>query len=203
MAFTIEPGMKAPDFALKGVDGNIHSFKDFNQFPVLVIMFTCNHCPYVIGSEERMIEFHNDYIGKGVALVGINSNDSKAYPDDSFDNMVLRVKEKGFTWPYLIDETQEVAQHYGAIKTPHFFVIDKDRVIRYTGRIDDNPRNQGKETTHELRDAVDAVLTDRQVKVMITDPIGCTIKWKGKDSHWIPADICDFQLTEGVDVTQD
>ena len=192
MAFTLKIGENAPDFALPGVDGKSWSLEDFVDHRVLVIAFSCNHCPYVIGCEDRMIAFARDYEPQGVAFVAINSNAVTTYEDDSFEHMVARAKEKGFTFPYLHDESQEVAIAYGALRTPHFFVFDVDRTLRYTGRMDDNPRNPGLETTHELRDAVDAVLEGQDVHVQLTNPIGCNVKWSGKDKHWMPAEACDL-----------
>ena len=192
MAFTLSLGAKAPDFNLPGVDGKKYSLASFKDAKVLVLVFSCNHCPYVVGSEDRMIKFYADYAPKGVAMVAINSNETEIHPLDSFDHMVTRQKEKGFKFPYLRDESQEVAVAYGGLRTPHYYVFDADRKLRYTGRMDDNPRNPGKETTHELRDAVDAILAGKAPAVPLTNPIGCNVKWKGKDHHWMPAEACDL-----------
>ncbi len=192
MAFTLTLGSKAPDFNLIGTDGRRYSPADFKDAKVLVIVFACNHCPYVIGSEERIIRFHADYAPRGVALAAINSNETEQHPQDSFENMQKRVKEKGFKFPYLRDETQEVALAYGALRTPHFYVFDTDRRLRYTGRMDDNPRQPGQETTQELRDAVDAMLAGRTPRVSMTNPIGCNVKWRGKENHWMPPEACDL-----------
>ena len=189
MSFLLAPGTKAPDFSLPGTDGKTYSLESFDNSPILVVAFTCNHCPYVVGSEDRILRLVEDYKSKGVGFVAINSNDAENYPDDGFDQMVERAKEKGF--PYLHDETQETAAYFGAIKTPHFFVLDKDRVIRYTGRMDDNPKFESDATTHELRDALDDMLNNREVVVSTTEPVGCTIKWKGKGHKYIPLDVCD------------
>jgi peroxiredoxin len=192
MAFTLSLGQSAPDFNLPGVDGKQYSLANFKSAKVLVIVFSCNHCPYVIGSEDRMIKFYNDYAPKGVAMIAINSNETEGHPTDSFDHMVQRAKEKGFKFAYVRDDTQEIALKYGALRTPHYYVLDADRKLRYTGRMDDNPRNPGKETTHELRDAVDAILAGQKPPVELTNPIGCNVKWKGKERHWMPADACDL-----------
>jgi peroxiredoxin len=192
MAFTLGLGQKAPDFDLPGVDGKRYSLASFKNAKVLVVVFWCNHCPYVVGTEERIKRFFADYSGKDVALVAINSNETDNHPGDSFDNMVSRARDKGFRFPYLRDETQQTALAYGGLRTPHFYVFDAQRNLRYTGRMDDNPRNPGKETTHELRDAVDAVLAGKLPPVQMTNPIGCNVKWKGQDSHWMPADACDL-----------
>ena len=194
MAFTLALGDSAPDFALPATDGQTYCLQDFAGAPVLVIAFTCNHCPYVINSEARVLDFYNDYHDKGVAYVAINSNSENTYADDDFAGMVARAKERGFEFPYLRDESQDVARAYGALRTPHFYVFDAARKLAYTGRMDDNPRNPGKETTHELRDAVDALLAGRAIDVPLTNPIGCNVKWEGQDKHWMPADACDLVL---------
>ena len=192
MAFTLELGRNAPDFSLPGVDGKTYSLASFKDAPVLVVVFSCNHCPYVVGSEDRQIKFYNDYRGKGVAMIAINSNETDQHPTDSFEHMKTHAAEKNFRWPYVRDDDQSVALEYGALRTPHYYVFDKERKLRYTGRMDDNPRNPGKETTRELRDAVDALLAGRKPPVELTNPIGCNVKWKGKENHWMPADACDL-----------
>lgn len=192
MPFTLSLGSSAPDFNLPGTDGKNYSLATFKDAKVLVVVFWCNHCPYVIGSEDRINKFYADYAPKGVQIVAINSNETENHPLDSFEHMKTRVKEKGFKFPYLRDETQKVALSYGGLRTPHFYVFDAQRKLRYTGRMDDNPRNPGKETTHELRDAVDAVLAGKKPPVELTNPIGCNVKWKGQDHHWMPADACDL-----------
>jgi peroxiredoxin len=192
MSFTLELGHAAPDFSLPGVDGKKYSLANFKDGKLLVVAFSCNHCPYVIGSEERIIKFVADYAPKGVAFVAINSNETEGHPGDSFDNMVIRAREKGFKFPYLRDDSQEIALKYGALRTPHYYVFDADRKLCYTGRMDDNPRNPGKETTHELRDAVDDLLAGKQPRQPLTNPIGCNVKWKGKERHWMPPEACDL-----------
>jgi peroxiredoxin len=192
MAFTLELGKSAPDFSLPGTDGKTYSLASFKDAKALVVVFSCNHCPYVIGSEDRMIAFANDYKPKGVAMVAINSNETEGHPTDSLDHMKQRATEKRFPFVYVRDDSQDVALKYGALRTPHYYVFDADRKLRYTGRMDDNPRNPGKETTHELRDAVDAILAGRKPEVELTNPIGCNVKWKGKERHWMPADACDL-----------
>lgn len=192
MAFTLTLDSKAPDFDLPGVDGKNYSLASFKNSKVLVVVFSCNHCPYVTGSEDRIKQFYADYSPRGVAMVAINSNETEQHPLDSFDHMKTRAREKGFKFPYVRDETQAIALAYGALRTPHYYVFDEQRKLRYTGRMDDNPRNPGKETTHELRDAVDAVLVGKAPKVPLTNPIGCNVKWKGKDHHWMPAEACDL-----------
>jgi peroxiredoxin len=192
MGFTLGIGASAPDFQLPGVDGKNYSLADFKAAKLLVVVFTCNHCPYVIGSDERFAKIHADYAGKNIAFVGINSNELTHHPDDDLPHMKERAKNLNFKWPYLRDESQEVARAYGALRTPHFYVFDAARKLRYTGRMDDNPRNPGKETTRELRDALDALLKGEQPRVPLTNPIGCNVKWKNQDAHWMPADACDL-----------
>ena len=194
MAFTLQLGDTPPAFSLPATDGQTYSLNDFKDAKILVVAFTCNHCPYVINSEQRVLDFYNDYHSKGVAYVAINSNSVNTYADDSFEHMKERARERGFEFPYLRDESQEVALAYGALRTPHFYVFDEQRKLRYTGRMDDNPRNPGEETTHELRDAVDALLAGRKVEEPLTNPIGCNVKWDGQDAHWMPADACDIVL---------
>ena len=192
MAFTLELGAKAPDFSLPGVDGKDYSLASFEDAKVLVVVFSCNHCPAVKGSEDRMIRLVEDYGPRGVAMIAVNSNEDQNHPDDSFDKMKIRVRDKGFPFPYVRDETQDVGRAYGALRTPHFYVFDADRCLRYTGRMDDNPREPGKETAHELRDALDALLKGKEPPAPVTNPIGCNVKWKGKPEHWMPPEACDL-----------
>jgi peroxiredoxin len=196
MGFTLELGQSAPPFTLFGTDGRDHSLAEFADAKVLVIVFSCNHCPYVIGSEERMIRFANDYVNRGVRMVAINSNETEGHPTDSMEHMKRRAKERNFPFPYLRDDSQQAALAYGALRTPHYYAFAKDQQgawrLRYTGRMDDNPRKPGAETTHELRDAVDAMLAGREPAVPITNPIGCNVKWKGKDRKWMPPEACDL-----------
>jgi peroxiredoxin len=192
MSFTLQLGQAAPDFKLPGVDGKQYSLASVKPAKLLVVAFTCNHCPFVIGSEDRMNRFFADYSPRGVAMVAINSNETEGHPTDSFEHMVQRAKEKQFKFAYVRDETQQTALDYGALRTPHFYVFDQDRKLRYTGRMDDNPRTPGQEKTHELRDAVDALLAGREPAVPVTNPIGCNVKWKGKERHWMPPEACDL-----------
>jgi peroxiredoxin len=192
MAFTLQIGEQAPDFDLPGVDGRRYSLASFADAPILVVAFWCNHCPYVIGSEDRMRQFVADYAPRGIAVVAINSNETEGHPGDSFDKMIERARERRYNFPYLRDESQDIAKAYGALRTPHFFVFDRERKLRYTGRMDDNPRTPGAEKTHELRDAVDAVLADKNPPVELTNPIGCNVKWWGQERHWMPPEACDL-----------
>ncbi|MFW6189877.1 MAG: thioredoxin family protein [Planctomycetota bacterium] len=192
MAFTLQIGEKAPDFDLPGVDGKNYSLADFEDARVLVVVFSCNHCPFVKGSEDRMVAFCNDYAPKGVEMIAINSNETENHPTDDFEHMKRRAEENAFPFAYVRDESQDVALAYGALRTPHFYVFDEDRKLRYTGRMDDSPRNEAEATTQELRDAVDAVLADEPVDKPVTNPIGCNVKWQGKDAHWMPPEACDL-----------
>lgn len=175
---TLATGTKAVDFDLPGTDGKNHSLKELADKKALVVIFSCNHCPYVQAYEDRMIELQKDYAPKGVQLVAINSNDATSHPDDSFDNMVRRAKEKKFNFLYLRDESQKVARDYGATHTPHIYLFDQDRCLRYTGKIDDNWQEPRKVTRKYLREALDAVLAGKATPEPETFAIGCTIKWK-------------------------
>ena len=192
MAFTLELGAKAPDFDLPGVDGNNYSLASFDDADALAVVFACNHCPFVIGSEDRFNEFYADYKDRGVAFISINSNETDGHPTDSFEHMQERARDKGFRFPYLRDESQATALAYGALRTPHFYLFDGDRKLRYTGRLDDNPMDAALATTRELRDAVEAVLAGTEVPVALTNPIGCNVKWKNRDAHWMPPEACDL-----------
>jgi len=187
---TLPLGALAPDFKLAGVDGKKYSLKDFKKADVLVIVFTCNHCPTAQYYEERLKQIVNDYKKKGVALLAINPNDPKSvrvdelgYTDlsDSFAEMKIRAKHKKFNFPYLYDgDKEEVSRAYGPVATPHAFVFDKERKLRYVGRVDDSERPELVKT-HDLRDAIDALLAGREVAVQHTKSFGCSIKWAGKE----------------------
>jgi peroxiredoxin len=192
MGFTLDIGDPAPEFALPGTDGRTSALGDFADSPVLVIFFTCNHCPYVVNSDENTREIADAFADRGVRFVGINSNSANTYVEDDFEHMVTRMMELRFPWVYLHDATQAVVKAYGALRTPHFFVFDKDRKLVYTGRAIDNPREPSKATTHELVDVLEAVLAGKPVAVPVTNPVGCNVKWDGKDAHWMPAEACDL-----------
>ena len=167
-----------PEFHnLPGVDRRYYSSGDFKS-EILVIVFSCNHCPYVQAYEDRMMALHRDYRSRGVEIVAINSNDEKNYPEDSFEKMVERAKKRGFTFPYVRDEDQSVADAFGATHTPQFFVFDKDRTLRYVGKMDDNWKEPEHVKETYLRDVLDAILAGKEVKVPETYSIGCTIKWR-------------------------
>lgn len=192
MAFTLQPGEKAKDFRLPATDGKQYSLRDFDRFRYLVLFFTCNHCPYVIGSDEITRETANKFFTEGVGFVGINSNSESTYPEDSFENMVLRMKSHKFPWVYLHDKNQEVAKAYGPLRTPHFYVFDEKRELVYTGRGVDNPRFPEKVTVNDLDRALTELTSGKPVSVPLTNPVGCTIKWEGKDAHWMPLEACDL-----------
>lgn len=192
MSYTLEPGQKAPDFRLPATDGREYRLSDFNDHPYLVIFFTCNHCPYVIGSDEVTRATAEKYRDAGVAFVGINSNSEKTYEEDSFPNMVKRMKEHRFPWKYLYDREQTVVKAYGGLKTPHFFVFNRDRLVVYTGRGVDSPRDTSRMTVNDLDRALDELTSGREISVPVTNPIGCNIKWEGRDAKWMPPEACDL-----------
>lgn len=171
-------GSSVPDFSLTGTDGKVYSLKSFEQKKILIIIFSCNHCPYVQAYEDRIKSIQNEFEGKGLQIAAINSNEDKNYPDDSFDEMKKRAAAKGFNFPYLRDETQETAKAYGATHTPEIFLFDSERNLRYTGKIDDNWQEPEKVKSQYLRDAIIEVLSSKEVSVPETFSIGCTIKWK-------------------------
>jgi peroxiredoxin len=192
MAFTLDIGDKAPDFTLPATDGNTYGLPDFDDAEVLVVFFTCNHCPYVLGSDEVTRATAEKFAGKGVKFVGINSNSKQTHPEDDFDHMVSRMKDKKFPWLYLYDESQEVALSYGALRTPHFYVFGPDRKLIYTGRGVDNPKDSNLITVNDLDNALEDYFAGREIGTKLTNPIGCNVKWKGKDAHWMPAEACDL-----------
>jgi peroxiredoxin len=191
MAFTLQIGEKAPNFRLPATNSKTYQLSDFNE-DTLVVFFTCNHCPYVIGSDEVTRKTVEKYAPKGVGFVGINSNSKNTYEEDSFPNMVKRMEEHKFPWVYLYDESQEVALAYGALRTPHFYVFDKERKLIYTGRAVDNPKDSSKITVNDLENALDEHLMGKTITTKVTNPIGCNVKWDGKEKHWMPADACDL-----------
>jgi len=192
MAFTLQLGAQAPDFKLPATDGKTYQLSDFDDIDVLVIFFTCNHCPYVIGSDEVTRRTAEKFASEGVKFVGINSNSKNTYAEDDFEHMVARMDEHKFPWLYLYDEPQEIAKAYGALRTPHFYVFDKDRRLVYTGRGVDNPRDASKITINDLERSLEEHLAGKSVSVPLTNPIGCNVKWDGKDQHWMPVEACDL-----------
>jgi peroxiredoxin len=191
MAFTLEIGASAPDFKLPATDGNTYSLSDFDE-DFLVIFFTCNHCPYVIGSDEVTRKSAEKFADRGVKFVGINSNSANTYQVDDFPHMVERMAEHRFPWNYLRDESQDVALAYGALRTPHFYVFDRNRKLVYTGRAVDQPKDPSRITVNDLERALEELTSGNQVSVPVTNPIGCNVKWEGKEKHWMPADACDL-----------
>jgi peroxiredoxin len=192
MSFTLKIGSKAPDFRLKATDGKTYSLSDFSQSRFLVVFFTCNHCPYVLGSDEVTRNTAIQYEPAGVKFVAINSNSPNTYLEDDFDHMVSRMKQYQFPWIYLVDVSQEVALQYGALRTPHFFVFDTSRNLVYTGRGVDNPRDAGKSLVNDLDRALQELTSGKEITVKITNPIGCNIKWEGKERHWMPEEARDL-----------
>ncbi len=192
MAYTLQPGSKAVDFNLPATDGRYYKLSDFSKYRYLVVFFTCNHCPYVIGSDEVTRSTAEKYTEKGVVFAGINSNSENTYAEDSFPNMVRRMERHGFPWVYLYDKDQSVAKAYGALRTPHFFVFDEERKLVYTGRGVDSPRDTSRMTVNDLERALEELVSGSPVSVRMTNPIGCNIKWDGKDAYWMPPEACDL-----------
>lgn len=192
MPFTLEIGAKAPDFKLQATDGKFYSLKSFEDSRGLLIFFTCNHCPYVIGSDEMTRQAAEKYQKKGIRFVAINSNSKNTKPEDSFEKMQERMEKERFPWVYLYDETQEIAKKYGALRTPHFFLFDENRKLIYTGRGVDTPRDTSKMKVNDLERTLDQFSKEQAISVPVTNPIGCNVKWEGKDPHWIPEDACDI-----------
>lgn len=192
MAFTLEIGEKAVDFNLPATDGKNYSLDSFKDSKYLVVFFTCNHCPYVIGSDEVTRCLAERFKDKGVTFVAINSNSKNTYEDDDFEHMVSRMEEHKFPWKYLYDESQEIALAYGALRTPHFYVFDEERKLVYTGRGVDSPRDASKITVNDLNRTLEELTAGKDISVPVTNPIGCNVKWEGKDKHWMPADACDL-----------
>jgi len=165
-------------FALKGVDGRIHKPEEYTTPKVLAVAWWCNHCPSVQAWEQRTIDLARAYAARGVQFLLINSNDPVTYPTDDFTHMAERAKAKGYPFPYLYDDTQELAKRYGATRTPEFFVFDAQRVLRYHGKLDDNRDDPRGVTTRFLRDAVEALLAGKAPSPAETPPQGCSVKWK-------------------------
>jgi peroxiredoxin len=172
-------GIKAPDFSLVNVDGRTVSLADFERSPALLVIFMCNHCPFVKHLADALARFAAEYMAKGVAVVGISSNDVANYPADSPEQMVAEAEARGYQFPYLYDETQEVAKAYHAACTPDFFLFDHDRELVYRGQFDDSRPDSGIPITGaDLRAAIDRVLAGGQPSAEQRPSIGCNIKWK-------------------------
>ena len=181
MAYTLQIGNSLPTFLLKATDGKYYSPESFSDSEILVVFFTCNHCPFSIAYEDRIIGAHTRFASMGYPVVAINPNDVTTVPDDSYENMILRAKEKKFPFDYLYDETQEVAKRFGAARTPHVYVLqksDKGLVVKYIGAIDDNADDPTAVKKQYLYDAMGAILAGKEPETSFTKAIGCTIKWK-------------------------
>ncbi|MWC29480.1 thioredoxin family protein [Paenibacillus sp. MMS18-CY102] len=194
MSFTLQLGQQAPGFSLPATDGRTYSLADFAESDTLVIFFTCNHCPYVIGSDEVTRETAERFASRGVQFVGINSNSVATKPLDSFEHMETRMRTHKFPWVYVRDDSQAVARAYGALRTPHFFIFDRDRKLIYTGRGVDYPRDTSLMTVNNLENALHEHLSGQPIAVPLTNPIGCNVKWDGQDEHWMPIEACDLVL---------
>ena len=192
MAFTLSLGATAPDFSLPATDGKTYTLSDFADAQTLVVFFTCNHCPYVTGSDEVTRATAEKFVSRGVRFVGINSNSKATHPNDDFPHMVERMEEHAFPWVYLHDESQQTALDYGALRTPHFYVFDAERKLVYCGRGVDSPKESSQVSVNDLENALEDVAEGRPVRTALTNPIGCNVKWDGKDAHWMPADACDL-----------
>jgi len=170
-------GSEIIPFSLKGTDGKNYSPDDFKDKDILIIIFMCNHCPYVKAVTERFVRFQEKYAGKKVQLIGINPNDTSQYPEDSFENMIDFAKDNGFNFPYLHDESQTVAKEYDAVCTPDIYVYDKNRILRYRGRLDDNWKDESKITSRDLEEAVNLLLDGKEINFDQIPSMGCSIKW--------------------------
>lgn len=168
----------APDFKLTAIDGSRVALSDFKGKKAIVVMFICKHCPYVIAVQDRLAALAKEFQPRGAQFIGICSNDAETYPEDSADGLREQANKVGFTFPYLIDETQEVAKAYGAVCTPDIFVFDSDFKLRYRGRIDDSWKDESKVTKRELASALEALIADKQVDENQMPSMGCSIKWK-------------------------
>ncbi len=173
-----ELGSSPIDFELMGVDDKTHKLEDYNDKEYLAIIFSCNHCPYVVVSEREFIQLQNDFGQEGFQIVAINTNSANPnYPGDSFDKMKLRSAEKSFNFPYLDDSTQEISRRYGAGRTPEVYLYNKERKLIYHGRINDNPRELAKITRHDLREALNELLDGKEISISKTPTLGCSIKF--------------------------
>lgn len=174
----VKVGDHAPDFSLKGVDGKMHSLADMTEAKGIILTFTCNTCPYSVMYEDRLIALQDEFGPKGYQVVAVNPNDPEVRPDDSYDAMVVRSKEKAFNFPYLFDEGQKVYPKYGATKTPHVFLLDKGLHVKYIGAIDDNARDASAVEVRYLADAINALEAGKEPNPSFTKAIGCSIKTK-------------------------
>ncbi|OCK51463.1 redoxin [Chryseobacterium sp. CBo1] len=176
-----EVGDEATDFKLKNTDGKMVSLSDFKKAKGFIVVFTCNHCPYAKKYEDRIVALDKKYKSQGYPVIAINPNDPNVQPEDSYQKMIERAKEKGFTFPYLVDEGQKIYPQYGATKTPHVFVLQKEgskNIVKYIGAIDNNYEDPNDVSERYAEDTVDALLKNESVKMTKTVAIGCTIKVK-------------------------
>ncbi len=171
-------GSPCPQFQLKGVDGHLHSLSNYSSAKALVVMFICNHCPYVQAVEDRILVLARELSALGANIIAISSNDEIAYPEDSYENMKNRAQMKKYSFPYLHDSTQEVAKAFGAVCTPDFFVYDRHLELAYRGRLDDSWKDPKLVTRHELRHAVLELLQNRNAPLTQYPSMGCSIKWR-------------------------
>ncbi|GAK94803.1 alkyl hydroperoxide reductase and/or thiol-specific antioxidant family (AhpC/TSA) protein [Nonlabens ulvanivorans] len=174
-----EIGDKATDFSLMNIDGKMISLKDYDNAKGFIVIFTCNHCPYSVAYEDRIIALDKEFKEQGYPVIAINPNNPEAYPEDSYDNMKIRAKEKGFTFPYLFDAGQKIYPQYGATKTPHVFLLQKEgtsNIVKYIGAIDDNHKDANAIKNDYLRDAVTNLIKGQEIKMTKTVAIGCSIK---------------------------
>lgn len=176
----ISLGTPCPDFDLPSVDGKRYKLADFKDKKVLIVIFTCNHCPYARAVEDRIIQLRKEYEGKSVQLVGICSNDPDFVPEDSFENLKKRWQKKNYGFPYLHDLEQTTAMSFGAVCTPEFFVYGEDRKLAYHGRLDDNWKDPERVTRRDLQEAVDSLLAGKAPSEQQFPSMGCSIKWKNQ-----------------------
>jgi len=191
MAYTLQIGSTAPSFSLPATDGRTYELREFKE-KFLLIFFTCNHCPYVLGSDELTRQSAERFGPLGVRFVAINSNSAQTYASDDFPHMVERMKEHRFPWLYLHDEKQDVARSYGALKTPHYYLFDSERKLLYTGRGVDQPRDESQVKVNDLDRILEEATSGKEISTPLTNPIGCNIKWEGRDAHWMPGEACDL-----------
>jgi peroxiredoxin len=178
-----KPGDIAKDFSLLNVDGKMVSMADYNkEAKGYILVFTCNHCPYSVAYEDRIIALNEKYAKQGFPVIAINPNDAVQYPSDSYAEMQVRAKEKGFTFPYLHDETQQTAKEYGAERTPHVYIVQRQAtgsfVVKYVGAIDNNTQDAATADQKYAENAVNALLKGSEPETTLTKAIGCGIKWK-------------------------
>jgi peroxiredoxin len=172
-----EVGDQARDFNLKNVDGKMVSLNSYKDAKGYIVIFTCNSCPYSVAYEDRIIQLQSKYAEKGFPVIAINPNDDKKSPKDSFGKMKERAKDKDFNFAYVYDETQEITKAYGATNTPHVYVLDADKTVKYIGAIDNNTKNAADADKKYVEAAVEAILSSREIEIQKTKAIGCTIKW--------------------------